>query len=255
MQPTAPAADSLAARLASAMRARNLTQRGLADLVTKTSGDPLSQVAIQKIASGATRHPKRLPDVAAALGVTVEWLVHGGNIEPPAVLASGGEVVVTDGNGSGRAGGNGAARDATDNAEHTAKTIKPGVVPVVGTAQLGENGFFDDEPAGTAGFLRIHSDDASAYALRVVGDSMAPRIKHGEFVLVEPGRPLVPFEECLVQTADGRKMIKVFAQLHQGFYRFDSVNDDHRPIHLAAAEVVAVHYVAGILKHSRFFSD
>lgn len=132
---------------------------------------------------------------------------------------------------------------------------KEGTVPVVGTAQLGSNGFFEalDFPTGHGdGALSIYSDDPNAYGLRVVGDSMHPRIKNGEFVLVEPNKPFYAGDEVMVKTVDGRAMIKEFIYLRDGMYRLDSVNADHSPLHLHETEVDKIHLVGGILRSSRF---
>jgi phage repressor protein C with HTH and peptisase S24 domain len=232
--------DTLAARLAFAMKTRQLTQRGTADLVTEQSGVKLSQVAIQKIQSGATLNPKRLPDIARALGVATDWLAYGSpDGKTPASL------------------NNLDAKDASGGIEEQdGRKLRRGAVPVTGTAQLGLDGYFESDGAqgGKAnGYIAIFSDDPDAYALRVTGDSMSPRIRHGEFVVIEPGRQLIQQEECLVQLADGRKMIKIFVYLRDGFYRLDSVNHDFAPLHVAAQDVEAVHYVAGIMKGSRYF--
>ncbi|MBP5054947.1 XRE family transcriptional regulator [Pseudomonas chlororaphis] len=135
---------------------------------------------------------------------------------------------------------------------------KEGVVPVVGTAKLGMDGYFEalDFPVGHGdGYLLIHSDDPNAYGLKVIGDSMHPRIKNGEFVLIEPNKTFIAGDEVMVKTHDGRSMIKEFIYLRDGVYRFDSVNQDHSPIHLAQVEVDKVHLVSGILKSSRFTHD
>ncbi|WDG75497.1 XRE family transcriptional regulator [Pseudomonas chlororaphis] len=135
---------------------------------------------------------------------------------------------------------------------------KKGVVPVVGTAKLGMDGFFEplDFPVGHGdGYLHIYSDDPNAYGLRVIGDSMHPRIKNGEYVLIEPNKSFLAGDEVMVQTYDGRSMIKEFIYLRDGIYRFDSVNKDHGPIHLTQVEVSKVHLVGGILKSSRFVHD
>lgn len=233
--------STLAERLNNAMKARNLKQRQLSELVTELSGAPISQVAIQKITSGKTQHSKRITDIARALNVSAEWLAHGSSPFPPD-----GTTLSSDGfeNGAG------------ENTDREERKIRWGTVPVVGTAQLGDDGYFEDEgyPVGHgSGVLRIQSSDPDAYGLRLLGDSMQPRIMHGEFVLVEPNTPPVLYEEVLVKTVDGKKMIKIFAQLADGFYRFDSINHDHPPIHLRVDQVESVHYVAGILKKSRFF--
>lgn len=62
-------------------------------------------------------------------------------------------------------------------------------VPVVGTAQLGDDGYWVelDYPTGQGeGFVPYPTRDPNTYALRVKGDSMRPRIKPGEFVVIEP---------------------------------------------------------------------
>jgi Predicted transcriptional regulator len=233
----------LAERLKTAMAARNLSGTQLSKLVGVTSGTPISQVAIQKITSGKTLHSKRLPDIAKTLGVTVEWLAYGEdssrNPDSGTTLVDVGETTTQSSN--------------TDMEE---RKLRKGFIPVVGTAQLGDDGFFDADgyPVGHgAGYLQIHSDDPDAYGLRVKGDSMSPRIKHGEYVVIEPNQPLVDYEEVLVMTIDGRKMIKVFSGKKDGFYRLESINEDHGPIHIAVDAVEAIHYVAGILKGSRYF--
>lgn len=237
--PDSYATSSLALRLKEAMAARNLSGAQLSKLVSAVCASPISQVSIQKITSGQTQHSKRLPDIARALGVSVEWLVYGS--DDSRFPDSGPRLV--------RVG------DAT-NTDTEERKLKRGAVPVVGTAQLGDDGYFDEEgyPAGHgAGYLQIHSDDPDAYGLRVRGDSMSPRIKHGEYVVIEPNQRLVEHEEVLVITSDGRKMIKVFSARRDGFYRFESINEDHPPIHIAVEQIVGIHYVAGILKGTRYF--
>lgn len=133
-----------------------------------------------------------------------------------------------------------------------------GAVPVVGHAQLGTHGYFEeiDFPVGHGdGYLRIHSDDPNAYGLRVTGDSMHPRIKNGEYVLIEPNKPFHAGDEVMVRTLDGQAMIKEYIYLREGMYRFDSVNQNHPPLHIPQAEVSKIHLVGGILKSSRFAEE
>jgi phage repressor protein C with HTH and peptisase S24 domain len=88
---------------------------------------------------------------------------------------------------------------------------EPRDVPVVGTAQLGDDGYWNElqYPTGHGeGFVRYPMKDPNTYALRVKGDSMRPRIKPGEFVVIEPNAPVVVGDEVMVQTKDGRSMIK-----------------------------------------------
>lgn len=133
-----------------------------------------------------------------------------------------------------------------------------GAVPVVGHAQLGTQGYFEeiDFPVGHGdGYLRIHSDDPNAYGLRVNGDSMHPRIKNGEYVLIEPNKAFHAGDEVMVRTLDGQAMIKEYIYLRDGMYRFDSVNQNHPPIHIHQDNVTKIHLVGGILKSSRFAEE
>lgn len=129
-------------------------------------------------------------------------------------------------------------------------------VPVVGTAQLGEEGFYTEleYPVGHGdGFIAYPTSDANAYALRVRGDSMRPRIKPGEFVLVEPNTTPQPGEEVLVRTQDGRVMVKVLDFQRDGMVQLSSINEAHRPITLEDKDIERLHYVAAILKAGRYF--
>lgn len=138
--------------------------------------------------------------------------------------------------------------------------FKEGVVPVVGMAKLGVNGYFEaiDYPVGHGdGHVLISSSDPSAYALKVVGDSMEPRIRSGEFVLVEPNKSYVSGDEVLVQFDDGggqQSMIKVFMHERDGYVRLLSVNDAHQPITLDMDNVLKIHPVGAIIRPSRYIS-
>jgi len=130
-----------------------------------------------------------------------------------------------------------------------------GRVPVVGKAMLGMDGYFEalDYPVGHGdGYLAVPSRDPNAYALRVVGNSMTPRIKNGEFVLIEPGQTFANGDDVLVRTRDGRSMIKEFVYLRDGQYRFDSYGNGYEPIYLDEGQVEQIHFVGGIFKSYRF---
>lgn len=136
--------------------------------------------------------------------------------------------------------------------------VDQGRVPVVGKAMLGMDGYFEalDYPTGHGdGFLAVPSRDPNAYALRVVGNSMTPRIKNGEFVLIEPNQPYANGDDVLVKTRDGRAMIKEFVYLRDGQYRFDSYGNGYEPIYLAEDLVDKIHFVGGIFKSYRFTPD
>lgn len=125
--------------------------------------------------------------------------------------------------------------------------------PVVGFAQLGDNGYWADieYPVGYGdGFVACPTEDKDAYALRCVGDSMRPRIKDREFVVVEPNHEIEPGDEVLVKSKDGRVMVKEFLYERAGRVHLISVNEAHAPIALPKEEIEKMHYVGWIAKPS-----
>lgn len=138
-------------------------------------------------------------------------------------------------------------------------TVRSGLrIPVVGGARLGDNGHFVEleYPAGHGdGYIDIPSSDPNAYALRCEGDSMSPRIKHGEFVIVEPGHAVVAGDEVVVKASDGRVMVKTFLYRRDGRVHLDSVNEAHPRVAIDEAQIDALHYVGAIAKASRWVAE
>lgn len=124
-------------------------------------------------------------------------------------------------------------------------------VPVLGNTQLGLGGLWSDTQytvGSSDGFIYWPTKDEDAYALKCVGDSMIPRIKEGEFVIVEPNHGYNPGDEILVVTLDGEVMVKTFLFERDGLIHLLSVNEDHPPIRVSCNKVEKMHYVAGIAK-------
>ncbi|WP_284459703.1 LexA family transcriptional regulator [Cupriavidus campinensis] len=126
-------------------------------------------------------------------------------------------------------------------------------IPVLAMAKLGDNGHFCDleYPVGHGdGYLQFFSMDSDAYGLRCVGDSMEPRIKDGEFVVIEPNHAVAAGDEVLVRSKDGRVMIKILGYTRDGYSAFLSVNQSHKTVKISAAEVEELSFVAAIVKPS-----
>lgn len=131
-------------------------------------------------------------------------------------------------------------------------------VPVVGGAQLGNGGHWVNlqYPVGYGdGFINWPTKDPSAYALRCSGDSMKPRIKDGEYVVVEPGHGYLPGDEVLVITKDEQVMVKTFLYERDAEVMVMSINEEHLPIRFTLKEIESIQYVAGIAKPSLYIGD
>lgn len=126
-------------------------------------------------------------------------------------------------------------------------------VPIVGNAQLGDNGFWVEMeyPIGFGdGAIQWPTQDKDAYALKCKGDSMMPRIKNGEYVVIEPNHGYISGDEVLVVTKDNKVMVKTYLYNRNSEITLMSVNEAHAPIRIDENEVDKIHYVAGIAKES-----
>jgi phage repressor protein C with HTH and peptisase S24 domain len=84
--------------------------------------------------------------------------------------------------------------------------------PLIGLAQAGEGGFFDDAGfAVGAGWDEIDvlaDADEHSYALEISGDSMAPLYRDGDIVIVSPAAPIRRGDRVVVKTTAGEIMAK-----------------------------------------------
>jgi phage repressor protein C with HTH and peptisase S24 domain len=85
-------------------------------------------------------------------------------------------------------------------------------VPLLGFAQAGAGGYFDDGgfPAGKGwdevGLPAVN--DEHAYALEISGDSMKPAYRDGDIIVVSPGTPIRRGDRVVVKTTGGEVMVK-----------------------------------------------
>lgn len=129
-------------------------------------------------------------------------------------------------------------------------------VPVVGHVKGGPNGFLEElgYPVGEGdGHVEYPARDRNAYALRVKGDSMRPRIRPGEFVIIEPNHAARPGDDVVVTTSDGRKLLKEFLYERNGDITLGSINTENGPLTIPRADITAIHYVAAIVPAGAYY--
>jgi phage repressor protein C with HTH and peptisase S24 domain len=123
-------------------------------------------------------------------------------------------------------------------------------LPVVGTAQLGPEGYWLETayPVGRGeGYVEYVSRDEGAYVLRVKGNSMSPTIRSGWLVVIEPNSGYAPGMFVLVCTKDGQCMVKEFLYERDGEIALGSVNDAYARITLTREEIEKIHPVSAIV--------
>jgi phage repressor protein C with HTH and peptisase S24 domain len=114
-------------------------------------------------------------------------------------------------------------------------------VPVIGFAQAGVGGFFDDGgfPQGQ-GWDEIQfpvGEHEMVYALQVAGDSMLPIYRDGDLILVAPSAPVRKGDRVVVKTCGGEVMAKVLAKRTSSRMELASLNPKHPERQLPVSEV------------------
>jgi phage repressor protein C with HTH and peptisase S24 domain len=121
----------------------------------------------------------------------------------------------------------------------------PKAVPVVGFAQAGAGGYFDDAgfPAGQ-GFDVVDLPallPETSYAVEVQGDSMLPLYRHGDRLIVDPAALVRKGDRVVVKTTGGEVTAKVLLRQTPELVELHSLNPDHpdRTIPLSDVEWMA----------------
>ena len=114
-------------------------------------------------------------------------------------------------------------------------------VPLLGFAQAGAGGFFDDAgfPAGQGWDLielPTRSGEGS-YALQVQGDSMLPLYRHGDVLVVQPNAAVRKGDRVVVKTNSGEVMAKVLERRTAKAIDLVSLNPEHPDRQLATGDV------------------
>jgi len=115
-------------------------------------------------------------------------------------------------------------------------------VPLLGFAEAGAGGFFDDGgfPVGKGwdeiAFPAVN--DEHAYALEISGDSMVPAYRDGDVIIVSPAAPIRRGDRVVAKTKKGEVMVKELKRRTSKGVELRSLNSDHPDRSLALSELV-----------------
>jgi phage repressor protein C with HTH and peptisase S24 domain len=114
-------------------------------------------------------------------------------------------------------------------------------VPVIGYAQAGSAGFFDDAgyPAGSGWdeLLFPSVGDPHAYALEVSGDSMEPVYRDGDTIIVSPTAQIRRGDRVVVRSRSGEVMAKQLIRETATRVELMSINRAHPDRVLARTDI------------------
>ncbi|MBX3578570.1 MAG: helix-turn-helix transcriptional regulator [Rhizobiaceae bacterium] len=122
---------------------------------------------------------------------------------------------------------------------------QPASVPLIGFAQAGVGGYFDDAgfPVGQGWDLVELPSRArdGLYALQVQGESMLPLYRDGDVLIVDPTAKVRRGDRVVVKTAAGEVMAKLLERQTAQLVSLRSLNPEHpgREIPLRDVEWVA----------------
>ena len=115
-------------------------------------------------------------------------------------------------------------------------------VPLIGFAEAGTGGFFDDGgfPVGKGwdeiAFPAVN--DEHAYALEISGDSMLPAYRDGDVIVVSPAAPVRRGDRVVVRTKKGEVLVKELKRRTSKSIELQSINAAHPDRTLNVSDVV-----------------
>ena len=120
-------------------------------------------------------------------------------------------------------------------------------VPLIGMAQAGSSGYFDDAgfPAG-AGWDEIpfpELADEHAYALEISGESMLPVYRDGDRIVVSPSASVRRGDRVVVKSNAGEVMAKQLSRLTAQRIELKSFNPAFEDRAYALAEIAFMHRI------------
>lgn len=120
-------------------------------------------------------------------------------------------------------------------------------IPLIGLAQAGGEGFFDDGgyPVG-GGWDEVslpEIGDPNAYALEISGDSMEPVYRDGDMIIVSPAAPIRRGDRVVVRTTRGEVMAKQLSRRSARRVELKSLNPAHPDYSFELNDVAWVHRI------------
>lgn len=130
------------------------------------------------------------------------------------------------------------------NVEPALELKKSRKVPITGSVRGGDDGYLvqDNTPDG---WVEYWTGDPRAYALRIKGDSMHPRYRAGEFVVVTPSIEAQSGRDVVVKLHNGKCLLKELGWRRNDEVQLRSINNGYEPMTVPLEEIECICRVAG----------
>lgn len=103
----------------------------------------------------------------------------------------------------------------------------------------------EDQKVGVVPIHPAQRGSRSAFAFIVFGDSLNPRLKHGEVAYAVRNRMPAKGQPCLIELQSGESLVKVFDTMDERTL-FASQLDPKKDLTFALREVLGIHAVVGV---------
>lgn len=140
---------------------------------------------------------------------------------------------------------------------HVSENFPPSYVsrvPVTGILKTGsgENMSVENEVSGKS--INWPSKDGFAYGFRIAGSGVSPRYRHGEYLVIEPTKPVIPGDEVLVLLKQSDSVIVAqFLYEKDGMHFFEDVNGRSIKNCFESESIDSIHLIAGCAKSIMVF--
>jgi phage repressor protein C with HTH and peptisase S24 domain len=132
---------------------------------------------------------------------------------------------------------------------HAAGRSRTRPVPLIGFAQAGQKGYFDDAGFPAGGWEEIRFPDVAddhAYALEIAGDSMLPVYRDGDRILVSPAGSLSRGDRVVARTHAGEVMAKQLGRLTGQLVELKSFNSAYADLSFPLSEIKFIHRIVWV---------
>jgi phage repressor protein C with HTH and peptisase S24 domain len=120
-------------------------------------------------------------------------------------------------------------------------------IPLIGFAQAGSEGYFDDGGFPVGGSWDEISmpeiTDPHAYALEISGDSMEPVLRDGDTIIVSPAAPVRRGDRVVVRTTKGEVMAKELTRHSARRIELKSLNPAHPNYSFDLGDITWMHRI------------
>lgn len=124
-------------------------------------------------------------------------------------------------------------------------------VPVIASAEASRDGDLKTMRETSKKQFFSFPASAEAYALRIRGDNLRPRIKNGEYLIVDPEQEAQPGDDVIITLKRTVLMMREYLYRRDDEYVFGPVQGSGQMLTMPRSKVATLHAIIAILPRSK----